>query len=163
MTTSIIDPNRTTRKGHTCEFSESSDSLDILCRYSLDILNIRAHETIFRGDLMKPNARRQKEMFVSTMTELLWKVKTFSIKKQKNAFNYSPHLNFLSLPWSYIWQLGDEKYAVLATQGPTLCFDPPSNFVRDEITEKVTPFLESKIIYSSTFSYICTDARVKRS
>ena len=32
---------------------------------------------------MKPNARRQKEMFVSTMTELLWKVKTFSIKKQK--------------------------------------------------------------------------------
>ena len=32
---------------------------------------------------MKPNVRRQKEMFVSTMTELLWKVKTFSIKKQK--------------------------------------------------------------------------------
>ena len=95
---------------------------------------------------MKPNARRQKEMFVSTMTELLWKVKTFSIKKQKNAFNYSPHLNFLSLPWSYIWQLGDEKYAVLATQGPTLCFDPPSNFVRDEITEKVTPVLESKVL-----------------
>ena len=83
VTTSIIDPNRTTRRGHTCEFSESSNSLDILCRYSLDILNIRAHETIFRGDLMKPNARRQKEMFVSTMTELLWKVKTFSIKNKK--------------------------------------------------------------------------------
>ena len=110
---------------------------------------------------MKPNVRRQKEMFVSTMTELLWKVKTFSIKK--NAFNYLPLELTLSLPWVYIWQLGDEKYAVLATQGPTLCFDPPSNFVRDEITEKVTPFLESKIIYSSTFSYICTDARVKRS
>ena len=55
--------------------SSVNKSIDILCRYSLDILNIRAHETIFRGDLMKPNARRQKEMFVSTMTELLWKVK----------------------------------------------------------------------------------------
>ena len=39
---------------------------------------------------MKPNARRQKEMFVSTMTELLWKVKTFCLSelKHKNAFNY---------------------------------------------------------------------------
>ena len=85
VTTSIIDPNRTTRRGHTCEFSISNNSLDILCRYSLDILilNIISDQTIFRGDLMKPNVRRQKEMFVSTMTELLWKVKTFSIKKQK--------------------------------------------------------------------------------
>ena len=34
-------------------------------------------------------------------------------------------------------QLGDEKYAVYATQGPTLCFDPPQNFTRDDVTEKV--------------------------
>ena len=35
------------------------------------------------------------------------------------------------------FQLGDEKYAVFATQGPTLCFDPPLNYARDGITEKV--------------------------
>ena len=35
------------------------------------------------------------------------------------------------------FQLGDEKYAVFATQGPTLCFDPPLNYARDGVTEKV--------------------------
>ena len=40
VTTSIIDPNRTTRRGHTCEFTESSNSLDILCRYLIYIIII---------------------------------------------------------------------------------------------------------------------------
>ena len=35
------------------------------------------------------------------------------------------------------FQLGDEKYAVFAIMGPTLCFELPSNYHRDNITEKV--------------------------
>ena len=35
------------------------------------------------------------------------------------------------------FKLGDEKYAVISRQGPTLCFDPPVNYTRDNISEKV--------------------------
>ena len=47
------------------------------------------------------------------------------------------------LQWDYMTkrlfniQLGDEKYAVFAIMGPTLCFDLPSNYHKDNITEKV--------------------------
>ena len=34
-------------------------------------------------------------------------------------------------------KLGEERYAVLAVQGHTTCFELPSNFSRDEVTEKV--------------------------
>ena len=39
------------------------------------------------------------------------------------------------------FQLGDEKYAVISRQGPTLCFDPPVNYTRDNISEKVRIYL----------------------
>ena len=35
------------------------------------------------------------------------------------------------------FKLGDEKYAVISRQGPTLCFDPPGDYKRDNISEKV--------------------------
>ena len=44
---------------------------------------------------------------------------------------------FASALADLLWRLGDEKYAVLATQGPTLCFDPPVNFTRDDVSEKL--------------------------
>ena len=72
---------------------------------------------------MRPTATRQKEMFTCALTELLWKVNLR--KSLSNIF------------WIFLFQLGDEKYAVFATQGPTLCFDPPLNYARDGITEKV--------------------------
>ena len=43
-------------------------------------------------------------------------------------------------------QLGDEKYAVISRQGPTLCFDLPVNYTRDNISEKVDPFITLKIL-----------------
>ena len=38
------------------------------------------------------------------------------------------------------FKLGDEKYAVISRQGPTLCFDPPVDYKRDNISEKVLRF-----------------------
>ena len=54
---------------------------------------------------------------------------------------------FTNSKWKYIvtadntvsyFQMGEEKYAVLAVKGNTLCFDPPLSFARDEITERVS-------------------------
>ena len=75
---------------------------------------------------MRPTATRQKEMFSCALTDLLWKVHFNLLQENdKNICHIFP------------FQLGDEKYAVFATQGPTLCFDPPLNYARDGVTEKV--------------------------
>ena len=73
---------------------------------------------------MRPSFARQKAMLACAMTDLLWKVKYIIL-----------HFRNLNLTESF--QLGDEKYAVFAIMGPTLCFEIPPNYHKDNITEKV--------------------------
>ena len=74
---------------------------------------------------------------------------SFELREPKSPMKFSfrgdhmrPHAArqremFASALSELFWRLGDEKYAVLATQGPTLCFDPPVNFTRDDVSEKL--------------------------
>ena len=37
-----------------------------------------------------------------------------------------------------MWKLGEKKYAVFAIQGPTLNFEIPESYEKDNVTERVT-------------------------
>ena len=37
-----------------------------------------------------------------------------------------------------MWKLGEKKYAVFAIQGPTLNFEIPETYEKDNVTERVT-------------------------
>ena len=64
----------------------------------------------------------------------------------------------------YFFQLGDCEYAALAVLGNSLCFDPPSTFSRDEVTERVVISLTLRSLCSLLFLLVaCVPMQVEGS
>ena len=84
--------------------------------------------------ILRPTETTQRDILVGAITELLWKVTIFTLSEisfllPKNTSNFNKNIE--------IFQCGEKERAVLAVPDAAVCFEPPSKFSIDGVTEKV--------------------------
>ena len=82
--------------------------------------------------ILRPTETIQRDILVGAITELLWKVTMFTFLRSVifcHQMCFSKHRNVL--------QCGEKERAVLAVPDAAVCFEPPSKFSIDGVTEKV--------------------------